>query len=262
MDKIIAASKINIEPCTITSIKPPSTSHFLFENMDNNAIKYVIDNSVVREFKENYILVQQGDKSEYIYFLLKGTARTFRSNCEGQEITIRMLQQGETFMESAIFMEGNSPISAQTISAAEFLMIPKDFVKVKIMHNNQFASNLLQISTHHYKNIIQQVDSISTKTPTERVGYFLLKVRMDQVKQGIGLSDIIVLPFKKSMIASHLNMTPETFSRALKKLRSKGVRVEQDKIILDNTHALCEFCDSDMGHFCYRYETEDCPIDY
>jgi len=50
------------------------------------------------------------------------------------------------------------------------------------------------------------------KTATERVGWFLLKLGMEQ---NAGKANAITLPYDKTTIASFLDMTPETFSRTL-----------------------------------------------
>ncbi|MCZ7594171.1 MAG: helix-turn-helix domain-containing protein [Hyphomicrobium sp.] len=43
-------------------------------------------------------------------------------------------------------------------------------------------------------------------------------------------SAVVELPFEKSLLANRLGMKPESFSRALRRLRSYGVTVERETV--------------------------------
>ena len=46
------------------------------------------------------------------------------------------------------------------------------------------------------------------------------------------MPDMVELPYDKSLIASYLDMKPETFSRTLKKFKQKGFEIRKDAVIL------------------------------
>ncbi len=69
----------------------------------------------------------------------------------------------------------------------------------------------------------------------------------------------MALPYDKSLIASYLDMKPETFSRSLKKFKTAGFQVNKDSVILPKVGALCGFCDSDLSRVCNIHGTEACP---
>ncbi len=70
------------------------------------------------------------------------------------------------------------------------------------------------------------------------------------------------LPFKKQIIANYLGMTPETFSRTLKQMKTIGVSVDDDVIRMKDAFALCHFCDSDTASLCPKYSDDcsECPL--
>jgi hypothetical protein len=72
----------------------------------------------------------------------------------------------------------------------------------------------------------------------------------------------IRLPYDKSLIASYLDMTPETFSRTLKKFRDKGFRIENDTVTQPHPKALCAFCDQALSNACKFRDQPDCPGTY
>ena len=118
----------------------------------------------------------------------------------------------------------------------------------------QFANNLLKIVTHHYKKAVHQIDAMTIKSPVERVGYYFLEQHLQQGHDSMEFE----LPFKKSLIANHLGITPETFSRALKQIKEMGIKIDGDKIRLEDAFALCHFCDLDIAQHCEVEKKEDC----
>ena len=79
----------------------------------------------------------------------------------------------------------------------------------------------LSIRLHH---LIQTVESLSLNTPLQRVIDYLLQ-DLDETKEGQDIH--ISLTANKNVIASNLNITPETFSRILHNLTDYGlIKVE------------------------------------
>lgn len=228
----------------------------LFQALTEDSLQSLLSCSHMQRFRAEQILVQQGDSPDYLYCIVSGSVKTVRYSPEGEEATIRMLTDSETFMDAVIFMGGKSPISAKVMTNSVILMIPAETARRHALHDSQFAFNLLKIVTRHYKIAIQQLDSIITMSPAERIGYYFLKLHLEQGVTSLDVS----LPFQKSTIANHLGMTPETFSRALGQIKKMGIDIAQDKITLRDAYVLCHFCDPDTAHVCPKFNTKDCPL--
>ncbi len=227
----------------------------LFQGLSEQSLESILANSTLQNFENARMLVQQGDDPTYIYLVVEGRVRTLRSNAEGHETTIRMLEPGDLCMEAVVFMGGPSPIAVQTVEDSRLMLIPANFVKKFVLQDHQFSANLLKIVTHHYKNAVHQIDAMSIKTPVQRVGYYFLQKHMEQGSDNMEFE----LPFKKSTIANHLGMTPETFSRALGQIKKMGIDVDGEKIRMKEAYALCHFCDLDAAHECTLSSKAECP---
>ncbi|MFA7275568.1 MAG: Crp/Fnr family transcriptional regulator [Pseudobdellovibrionaceae bacterium] len=214
-----------------------------------------MQNSFVKTFENGHILVQQGDKPEHLIFIISGTVKTLRADDEGKEAVIRLLQAGETCMEAVLFMGDASPITVQTISESKVLLIPEKLIKSLTMQNAQFANNILHTVTHYYKNAMQQIDAMQIKSPLQRIGYYFLLKHLEHGSDDFEFS----IPFKKSIIANYLGMTPETFSRCLQKMKALGVETDDDIIRMKDAFSLCHFCDTDTEALCRRHNKDDCP---
>lgn len=229
----------------------------LFQGLSEDSLQTLLSRSHMSDFAADQEIVQQGDVPSYLYYIVSGKVKTLRYSTEGKEATIRLLGPGETFMDAVIFMGGNSPINARALEKSTLLMVPAETVRRHALYDSVFACNLLRIVTKHYKNAMQQIDSIVTKNPVERLGYYFLKQHIEQGSDSLD----IALPFQKSTIANHLGMTPETFSRALGQIKKMGIDVDQERLTLKDSYALCHFCDSDIAQSCPRVGTKGCVVD-
>jgi len=52
------------------------------------------------------------------------------------------------------------------------------------------------------------------------------------------------LPYEKALIASRLGMQPESFSRALKRLKPIGVEVRGDDVTITDIRSLCAYVET------------------
>lgn len=234
----------------------PGDNVSLFQGLSDSSLQILLSGSHTKDFTAGQEIVRQGDSSDFLYFIIQGRIKTLRYSPDGEEATIRMLRPGETFMDAVIFMGGKSPINAKTIENSKLLMIPAETVRRHALHDPQFSCNLLKIVTRHYKAAMQQISSIVTKNPVERVGYYFLKQHIEQGSESM----TVELPFQKSTIANHLGMTPETFSRTLGQIKKMGIKIDQEKLTLKDAYALCHFCDPDIAHSCLKSDTGKCPL--
>jgi CRP/FNR family transcriptional regulator, dissimilatory nitrate respiration regulator len=230
----------------------------LFDNLTEENLQKILTHAVIHEHEAAKLLVQQGDTPEGLYLIIEGTVKTLRLNEDGSEAIIRMLEIGDTFMEAVLFMGVPSPISVQTLTKCKLLTIPEKTVRSHVLTDAQFAVNILRIVTRHYKNALQQIDSMQTKSPLQRIGYYFLIKHLEAGHDNLEFK----IPFQKQTIANYLGMTPETFSRALKQMKEIGVNIEEDTICMKDAFSLCHFCDSDTASLCSKYKDDcgDCPL--
>lgn len=227
----------------------------IFENLGHESLHTILKNSTLHNYDAGRSLIQQGDTPTHLYLIIKGSLKTLRANEDGDESIIRLLKDGESCMEAVIFMGGPSPINVQVIDDAQLLLIPSAFIKTHVLADTQFATNIIKVVTKNYKSALHQIDGMSIKSPVQRVGYYLLEQHLENKHNSLAFE----LPFKKSMIASHLGMTPETFSRTLSKIKTMGIDVNGETIKMEDSFSLCHFCDPDLAHICTDTQKEECP---
>lgn len=182
-----------------------------FEGLPDGLLDSILQSGTVRTCLNGVLLIGQGDTPEHMLLVLDGQLRTFMTGEDGKEVTLRMLDPGASCMGVALFMGKLSPVAVDAVGNARILQLPARFVKRLVIQNPRFAENMLRIAAANYRGVIEQIDAVALRTPFQRIGHYLL---VEFISSG---SDELTfeLRFKKSLIASHLGMTPETLSRGL-----------------------------------------------
>ncbi|GJL98357.1 MAG: hypothetical protein DHS20C07_00370 [Methyloligella sp.] len=227
----------------------------IFSGLSRTSLQSLFQHAQVREFNKGKLLFLEGEQANRLYIILKGWIKLFKGTSSGDEAILQMLSAGDTIMETAVYLNLKFPVSAQVSEDATILSLPAPVIREQVKQNNILAVNLLSSMCYRSQNLIRQIEIARLKTVDERIGWFLLKVALDQKNH----SKYLQLPYDKTTIASYLNMKRETFSRALKRLKQKGFIIENDLIILPHEKALCEFCDHSLAENCPRHNTNDCP---
>jgi CRP-like cAMP-binding protein len=73
--------------------------------------------------------------------------------------------------------------------------------------------------------LVEQIEQIKVRSAPQRIADFL--IRIAPTREGAAVVDF---PFEKSLLANRLGMKPESFSRALRRLRAYGVTVDREVV--------------------------------
>ena len=169
------------------------------------------------------VLFLEGEKGEELFFIINGAIKLFKTNKDGKEITINIAQSGELFAEIVLFLENRYPVSAMAIEDSLLLSINAFRMFEKIKESPTFAMKLLGMFARRLSFLTEKIKEISTEDAKERL-YNYLKKLSDE-------NGMVNLKLPKKEISSSISMSPETFSRTLKKLSDEGYISIDGKII-------------------------------
>ena len=136
-----------------------------------------------------------------------------------------------------MFAGGHFPFSAQAVTDLRVLSITSKAFARCVQSDIRTAFAMLGSLSMRLRMLVQQVEQLQIQSAPQRVGSFLLKL----CPPGEGNASF-KLPLEKSLVAKRLGIQPETFSRALAKLRPIGVEVHGSVVSSESVDALREFC--------------------
>jgi CRP-like cAMP-binding protein len=121
------------------------------------------------------------------------------------------------------------------------LEIPRQLLADMIRADGNLALAMLGSISARQRLLVQQIEQVTARNAAQRIGSFLLRLCSGEP----GNKATVSLPYDKSLVAKRLNIQPETFSRALGRLKSRGVGVKKRVITIADREALARYCEYD-----------------
>ena len=174
--------------------------------------------SVIKKYKAKEILFYEGDEPTYLYVLLQGTLKVYKTNHKGQQIFLHQFYPGGLVAELANFENIPYPATAEFMSDSEVLRIDYQALEKDFFKNPEISFEIIKSLIAKHKILIDVIQKEVILTADAKVAKFILE------------NEDLFKKLKNTQVASILNLTPETLSRSLSKFKSSGI------IDLDEKH--------------------------
>lgn len=208
----------------------------LLSGMPQDTVLGLVGSVSPRVYEKGAVLFHQGQPAAAFFVVLDGWVKIYRTTSDGLEVVLHIFKRGETFAEAAMFLGGRYPASAETVSTARLLRIDGNTFRTRIREQPELALSMLAAASYQLKFLVEQIEQIKVRSAPQRIAEFIM--RLIEAREGRA---VIELPFEKGLIANRLGMKPESFSRALAKLRSMGVTVDREVVEIADVARLATF---------------------
>ena len=166
------------------------------------------------------VLFQRGDPCTGFHVVMHGKIKLALTSPQGIEKVVELSGPGQSFGEAVMFMGKPYPVYAQALTDSLALHISTNVIVGGIDSDPAFCRKMLAGLSIRLHRLIQDVESLSLRSSAQRVIDYLLH-DLEEIKDGKDIH--ISLSANKNVIASNLNVTPETFSRILHNLSDAGL---------------------------------------
>ncbi|NIO41502.1 MAG: cyclic nucleotide-binding domain-containing protein [Burkholderiales bacterium] len=210
---------------------------YLFAGVPEDQLSTLLKTAHEVELGAGEMLFTQGQHADRFFFVREGMLKLFRVSSEGDEKIIEITQPGQTFAEAVMFMGTNSryPVNAEALYDSRLLAFQQRAFHVLLENSKETCFGMLASMSRRLHMLVNQIDSLTLQNATYRLVSYLL----EQMPHGVQESPEIVLTTPKSAIAARLAIQPETLSRILKKLSTKGlIEVHGNHIVVSNVGSL------------------------
>lgn len=209
----------------------------LFSVLTPELIAHLVVAARERSLARGEVLFHRGDPSKGFYVVVTGQIKLAFSSERGNEKVVELIGPQQSFGEAVMFMDRPFPVFAEALADCRLLFIGRDAVFQLIETNPAFARSMLAGLSMRLHSLIADVESYSLQSSMQRVIGYLLQHVPDQTG-----SAELALPTSKQVIASRLNLTPETLSRILHELaEAQLIRVHGRQITIIDLARLRQF---------------------
>ncbi len=193
--------------------------------------------SRIKEYPKKKILFRNGEPAKNLHVVLVGHLKLFVADAAGQETVVRVAERNDV-IELINLLDG-SPVhmvGAEVLVPATVLEIALQAARPLLMANSSFAGKIMRAVGIEVRNYLAARQMLSLPA-VQRVAWLL--AHMSRHMGGKGGS--FRFPYDKSVAAAELCMSPETFSRALSRLKVIGMTHKDDEIHIEDFARLKEF---------------------
>ena len=197
----------------------------LFLELVPEQLAHIASHTREKRLQKGEMLFQKGDAPRGFYVIVFGQIKLAFPSSQGNEKVINILGTRQSFGEAAMFMDRPYPVYAEALADTLLLHIARHAVNDLLAADPSFARRMLAGLSMRLHTLVQDVESYSLRSTTQRVIGFLLQHGETEEKTGNEQRNeiTIALPTSKQVIASRLSLTPETLSRVFHELANSGL---------------------------------------
>lgn len=209
-----------------------------FNELDDRSLEEIDRISVTKSYKKNSLIFMEGEKGEAIYFVKSGKVKISKTSPLGKEHIIRIMQSGDIFAESVLFVGGTYPATAEAIEDSEVIVLKNADIEKLILNNNEIALGIIKLMAKRLQNVAAIIENLALRDSLGRTVSVLLsfaKERGIKTKEGI----LLELNLNRQDLANIVGTSRENVTRILSQLDREGIiRLDRHKIIIKDMETL------------------------
>ena len=182
----------------------------LFSKVSDKYLNEIKQNAITRSYSKDSIVFYEGDTSKYLYVILEGIVKMYKTTPKGTQIQINRFEAPAMVGEYACFENQPFPASCEFVTEGKMVMIPFSHI-LKNLDDGQFSLELI-------KSLTAKVMVLSALIHKETIFSSEAKVAKMLIENVEIFSKL-----KYNEIAAILNLTPETLSRIFKKFKKEQI---------------------------------------
>jgi CRP/FNR family transcriptional regulator len=173
------------------------------------------------QFRKGQVIFREQQECPGVYVVGSGLVRVFKTAPGGKEHVLHVVGPGNTFAEVAAIGGFDLPANAEAIEPTTCALLPGDRFRKALADDHQLCLEIISGLTQWVRHLVGLMENVVLRNAAGRLARFLL----DSPPAG---DRTVELPTLKRHLASHLNVTSETFSRTLRRLVDAGLIAELD----------------------------------
>ena len=114
-------------------------------------LKKLTENREIRHFKKKTEIYREGDFPLYLYYVVKGKVKSFKTNDDGKELIVNLYNEGDFVGYVDLIQETNFTETIETLEDSEMCLIPKKDFNALLHRNPQVAQKFIQLLSKNIK---------------------------------------------------------------------------------------------------------------
>lgn len=205
--------------------------HPYFQDLEANETQSIAAELIFKQYQANETIFFDEEDSLGLYLIQHGRVKIYKLSSAGNEQVLHILGEGNSFNDIAALDNGQNPANAAALSSVRLWLLPKSKLQEAMLNNSRLATRISSILAKRVRSLVKQMEDLTLYSVVTRLARFLILQTQDPALSGIGVT--------RTVIASHLNTTPQTISNALNSLAEAGaIEFDRHQITITDIAAL------------------------
>jgi CRP/FNR family transcriptional regulator, dissimilatory nitrate respiration regulator len=205
----------------------------LFSAVPPKSFQRLVAIARLAKFRKNQNIFREENPCPGVYIVGKGMVRVYKTGPGGKEHVLHIVGPGSTFAEVAAIGNFPVPASAEAVETTVCVLLPQTEFRRALEDDHQLCLGMMAGLTHWVRHLVGLLEDVVLRDAIGRLASYLLEARPTA-------DGTITLPSLKRHVASHLNLTSETFSRTFRRLiEAKLIAVvDKNRVQITNRRGL------------------------
>jgi CheY-like chemotaxis protein len=214
---------------------PQGLTQFVKDVKDSGLLKHLSDQYAVESFHKKQTLYQEGKRPRFLYFLVGGKVKAYKTHEDGKEYITDLFSAGDFIGYTALIEDKNYDDSATILEDAEIMQIPRDEFLGMIYSDINIATKFIRIVTQNVKEKEERLLNLAYSSLRKRVAKALVDIHEKFNKDG----QKNLIEFSREDIAQYVGTATESLIRTLSDFKSeKLIDIKSGKISIINLEKL------------------------
>ncbi len=227
----------------ILESRPVYYSGDFFQHMDEEK-KIFIGGAVLRNFRKNDFIYREGESSNSIYYIDKGSVRLSRTDINGRELSYAINSTGALIGISATLYGKRRLTNARALTDCRIYEMSMDRFKTLIQHYPNLLEKIIEILVKRVSYLLDSYLSILCDSASDRLckflayNYYLALLEMKEKR----LVESNPHAINQSELATFLGVSRQRTNELLHNLDNEGIiKVQRNTIIFLNPDYLLNY---------------------
>jgi DNA-binding response OmpR family regulator len=210
-------------------------NQFIKDVKNAGLVNQLSDQYEVEQYSKKQNLYQESKRPRYLYYLVKGKVKGFKTHEDGKEYITDLFSDGDFIGYPALIEDRNYDDSAVVLEDADIMQIPKDDFLQMINNNMDVATKFIRIITQNVKEKEERLLNLAYGSLRKRVAKALIDIHG---KFNTGATNK-PLEISREDFAHYVGTATESLIRTLSDFKSeKLIEIKEGKISVSNIDKL------------------------
>ncbi len=198
----------------------------LFSALNEKQLTKLQSDVHIHQYDKDSIVFFEGDESKYLYILLEGTVRLYKTTPKGKQIHMHNFEAPEAIALFVAFEKIPFPATCELLTNGHIGLLPIEKFNACLADTN-FSTALVKALARRMKLLSDLLHKETVYSSEAKIADILYT------------NPSIFERLKNIEIAAMLNITPETLSRILTKLKKENIiRIDGHQVTIMDQDAL------------------------